>query len=89
MENVLPGFNLPMKLIGQGGSNLNYIKNETGAIVTLRGIGSAFLEPGTQQEAPEPLHFCITLVRFVIYLLMFNGFLPAFHFALTGIISRR
>lgn len=62
MENVLPGFNLPMKLIGQGGSNLNYIKNETGAIVTLRGIGSAFLEPGTQQEAPEQLHFCIRFV---------------------------
>ncbi|KAK6643919.1 hypothetical protein RUM43_000184 [Polyplax serrata] len=60
MESVLPGFNLPMKLIGQGGSNLNYIKNETGAIVTLRGIGSAFLEPGTQQESPEPLHFCIS-----------------------------
>ncbi|KAL0271065.1 UNVERIFIED_CONTAM: hypothetical protein PYX00_008289 [Menopon gallinae] len=60
MENVLPGFNLPMKLIGPGGSNLNYIKNETGAIVTLRGIGSAFMEPGTQQEAPEPLHFCIS-----------------------------
>lgn len=60
MDNVSPAFNLRLKLIGQGGSNLYYIKNETGATVTLRGIGSGYLEPGTRQEAPEPLQFMIT-----------------------------
>lgn len=59
IDRPLPGFNLPMKLIGQNGSNLQYIRNETGAVVTLRGIGSAFIEPTTGQEAQEVLHFSI------------------------------
>lgn len=48
-----------MKLIGHNGSNLQFIRNETGAVVTLRGIGSAFIEPTTGQEAQEVLHFSI------------------------------
>lgn len=45
--------------MGPGGANLQYITNETGAIVTIRGKGSGFIEPATGHESVEPLHICV------------------------------
>ncbi|XP_044728817.1 protein kinase 4-like [Chrysoperla carnea] len=59
IENVSPGFDLRGKLIGVRGTNLNYIRNETGAIVTLRGKGSLFIDPHLGTESTEPLHLYI------------------------------
>ncbi|XP_055593704.1 uncharacterized protein LOC129744941 isoform X2 [Uranotaenia lowii] len=52
-------FNLRQRIIGDGGTNLNYIRSETGALVSLRGRGSLVFEHQTGQEAPEPLHLLI------------------------------
>lgn len=62
LEHAPPTFDLRNKLIGQGGANLHYIRNETGAMVTLRGKGSGFIEPTTGAESMEPLHLCVEYV---------------------------
>jgi hypothetical protein len=62
LEHAPPTFDLRNKLIGQGGANLHYIRNETGAMVTLRGKGSGFIEPTTGTESMEPLHLCVEYV---------------------------
>lgn len=49
-------FDLRGQLIGANGANLNYIRNETGAMVTLRGQGSMFVDSALGIESPEPLH---------------------------------
>lgn len=54
-----PTFELRNRVIGADGTNLNYIQSETGAIVTLRGKGSMFVDPTTQTESNEPLHLYI------------------------------
>ncbi|XP_050073797.1 uncharacterized protein LOC126561594 isoform X3 [Anopheles maculipalpis] len=59
LDHAPPAFNVRSRVLGDGGTNLNYIRTETGAIVTLRGRGSMNLEPQTMQEAPEPLHLYI------------------------------
>ncbi|KAJ9595034.1 hypothetical protein L9F63_013662, partial [Diploptera punctata] len=59
LEHAPPSFDLRNKLIGLGGANLHYIRNETGAMVTLRGKGSGFVEPTTGSESLEPLHLCV------------------------------
>ncbi|CAB0014438.1 unnamed protein product [Nesidiocoris tenuis] len=59
LENAPPSFNVRGKVMGPNGANLLYITNETGAIVTIRGRGSGFLEPNTGTESIEPLHICI------------------------------
>uniref|UniRef100_A0A182K6L5 KH homology domain-containing protein 4 n=1 Tax=Anopheles christyi TaxID=43041 RepID=A0A182K6L5_9DIPT len=59
LDHAPPAFNVRSRVLGDGGTNLNYIRTETGAIVTLRGRGSMNLEPQTMQEAPEPLHLFI------------------------------
>ena len=59
LDHAPPAFNVRSRVLGDGGTNLNYIRTETGAIVTLRGRGSLNLEPQTMQEAPEPLHLFI------------------------------
>ena len=64
LEHAPPTFDLRNKLIGQGGANLHYIRNETGAMVTLRGKGSGFIEPTTGAESMEPLHLCVEYVFF-------------------------
>ncbi|XP_053673455.1 uncharacterized protein LOC128723715 isoform X2 [Anopheles nili] len=56
LDHAPPAFNVRSRVLGDGGTNLNYIRTETGAVVTLRGRGSLNLDPQTMQEAPEPLH---------------------------------
>jgi len=59
LDNLPQSFDLRGKIIGQAGSNLQYIRSETGAAVTLRGRGSQFIDPQIGQEAPEPMHLFI------------------------------
>lgn len=59
LDHAPMAFNVRHRIIGDGGTNLNYIRQETGAIVSLRGRGSLAIEPQTGQEAPEPLQLCI------------------------------
>ncbi|XP_051168026.1 uncharacterized protein LOC127285861 isoform X3 [Leptopilina boulardi] len=59
IENAPEGFGLRGRIIGAGGSNLLYIRGETGATVTLRGRGSQFIDPALGTESPEPLHLYI------------------------------
>ncbi|GAB0094906.1 hypothetical protein DMENIID0001_102320 [Sergentomyia squamirostris] len=63
LEHAPPAFDLRGRLIGVGGANLHYIRNETGAMATLRGRGSMFLDPQFGQESPEPLHLYIEHLR--------------------------
>jgi hypothetical protein len=62
LENAPACFDVRGKVMGPGGANLQYITNETGAIVTMRGRGSGFIEPNTGQESIEPLHLCVESV---------------------------
>ncbi|XP_052563905.1 uncharacterized protein LOC120415225 isoform X2 [Culex pipiens pallens] len=59
LDHAPMAFNVRQRIIGDGGTNLNYIRSETGAMVTLRGRGSLNIEPQTGQEAMEPLHLYI------------------------------
>ncbi|CAH1397790.1 unnamed protein product [Nezara viridula] len=59
LESAPPSFDVRSKVMGPGGANLQYITNETGAIVTIRGKGSGFIEPATGHESVEPLHICV------------------------------
>lgn len=49
-------FGLQRRVLGPGGSNLQYITSETEAEVTLRGQGSGYLEPDIGKESPDTLH---------------------------------
>lgn len=66
LEVAPPTFDVRSKVIGPGGANLQYISNETGAVVTLRGRGSGFIE-SNGQESPEPLHLCVEYVLFFLF----------------------
>ena len=59
MDNAPAAFDIRNKLLGAGGANLQYMRNETGAMVTLRGKGSGFIEASSGTESLEPLHFYI------------------------------
>ncbi|XP_046677857.1 transcription factor SPT20 homolog isoform X2 [Homalodisca vitripennis] len=59
LDNAPPTFDVRNKVLGPAGANLQYISNETGAVVTLRGRSSGYPEAGTGQESPEPLHICV------------------------------
>lgn len=56
-------FDLRSQIIGVGGANLIYIRNETGAVATLRGRGSMFMDPALGIESPEPMHLYIEHTR--------------------------
>ncbi|XP_066968398.1 uncharacterized protein [Macrobrachium rosenbergii] len=45
------------RLLGESGMNLRYIQEETGVVISIRGIGSGYLEHATGQEAQDTLHF--------------------------------
>lgn len=55
MENV-PGFNLRAQVVGQGGSYVKHIQQETGCRVQIKGKGSGFMEHSTGQESDEPMY---------------------------------
>lgn len=64
LDHAPAAFDLRGQLIGAGGANLHYIRNETGAIATLRGRGSLFIEPSLGVESMEPMHLYIEHTRF-------------------------
>ena len=59
LDHAPPDFNLRGRIIGDGGTNLNYIRAETGANVSLRGMGSLFIDPSIGTEQPEPMHLFV------------------------------
>lgn len=64
LDHAPPSFDLRSRLIGTGGANLNYIRTETGAMATLRGRGSLFVDPMLSMESPEPIHLYIEHLRY-------------------------
>lgn len=64
LDHAPPTFDLRSRLIGSGGANLNYIRTETGAMATLRGRGSLFVDPMMGMESPEPIHLYIEHLRY-------------------------
>lgn len=63
LDHAPPAFDLRSQIIGVGGANLIYIRNETGAVATLRGRGSLFIDPALGNESPEPMHLYIEHTR--------------------------
>ncbi|KAF1839304.1 hypothetical protein BDW02DRAFT_515241 [Decorospora gaudefroyi] len=53
------GFNLRAQVVGRGGDNVKYIQQETGCKVQIKGRGSGFLEPQSNQESEEPMYLHI------------------------------
>lgn len=64
LDHAPAAFDLRGQIIGAGGANLHYIRNETGAIATLRGRGSLFVDPTLGIESLEPMHLYIEHTRF-------------------------
>lgn len=64
LDHAPDTFDLRSRLIGSGGANLNYIRTETGAMATLRGRGSLFVDPMMGIESPEPIHLYIEHLRY-------------------------
>lgn len=64
LDHAPLAFDLRSRLIGSGGANLNYIRTETGAMATLRGRGSLFIDPMMGMESPEPIHLYIEHLRY-------------------------
>lgn len=64
LDHAPAAFDLRGQLIGAGGANLHYIRNETGAIATLRGRGSLFIDPSLGTESPEAMHLYVEHSRF-------------------------
>ncbi|KAI9595967.1 hypothetical protein BDF19DRAFT_439203 [Syncephalis fuscata] len=58
-----PGFYAKPKLIGPQGAYVKHIQNETGARVTIRGLGSGYIEAATGKEADEPMHLVVTHLK--------------------------
>lgn len=63
LDHAPAAFDLRTNIIGVGGANLIYIRNETGAVATLRGRGSLFIDPALGIESPEPMHLYIEHTR--------------------------
>lgn len=59
------------KVLGDNNENVEYILNETGAVMTLRGKGSGFLDFKEKKESDEPLHIHVRLVFIVTVLINF------------------
>lgn len=55
MEPV-PGFNLRAQVVGQGGTYVKHIQQETRCRVQIKGRGSGFTELGTGAESDEPMY---------------------------------
>lgn len=63
LDHAPVAFELRTQIIGVGGANLIYIRNETGAVATLRGKGSLFIDPALGVESQEPMHLYIEHTR--------------------------
>lgn len=63
LDHAPPAFDLRTQIIGVGGANLIYIRNETGAMATLRGRGSMYIDQALGTETPEPMHLYIEHTR--------------------------
>ncbi|KAF2198393.1 hypothetical protein GQ43DRAFT_474574 [Delitschia confertaspora ATCC 74209] len=50
------GFNLRAQVVGSGGAYVKHIQQETRCRVQIKGRGSGFYEPGTNQESDEPMY---------------------------------
>ncbi|KAG8233217.1 hypothetical protein J437_LFUL013271, partial [Ladona fulva] len=64
LDHADPVYDMRNKVVGNGGTYLHFIRSETGAIVTLRGKGSGYIEPSTGTESPEPMYLCIEHHKF-------------------------
>merc|ERR1712093_340721 len=54
-------FNVVRKLLGDRGSHMKYIAENTSAKLRIRGRGSGFLEgPDNREASDEPLMICIS-----------------------------
>ena len=51
----IPGFNLRAQVVGVGGAYVKHIQNETRCRVQIKGRGSEFKNPRTNQEDDEPM----------------------------------
>ncbi|KAH8888181.1 hypothetical protein GQ53DRAFT_749104 [Thozetella sp. PMI_491] len=51
----LPGFNLRAQVVGQGGSYVKHIQQETGCRVQIKGRGSGYVEVATGRESDEDM----------------------------------
>ena len=52
----LPGFNLRAQVVGQQGSYVKHIQQETRCRVQIKGRGSGFTETATGQESDDPMY---------------------------------
>ena len=53
------GFDVTVQIVGPNGTHLEYIAQESGGAVSLRGRGSGFIEPHLAAESTEPMHLLI------------------------------
>lgn len=51
----IPGFNLRAQVVGQGGSYVKHIQQETRCRVQIKGRGSGFMEHDTGRESEEDM----------------------------------
>lgn len=64
LDHAPIAFDLKSHVIGVAGANLNYIRNETGAMATLRGKGSGFVESHLGYESTESMHLFLEHTNF-------------------------
>ena len=58
----IPGFNLRAQVVGQGGSYVKYIQQETRCRVQIKGRGSGFMEHDTGRESDEEMYLHVAYV---------------------------
>lgn len=64
LDHAPKAFDLKSHVVGVAGANLNYIRNETGAMATLRGKGSGFVESHLGYESADPMHLFLEHTSF-------------------------
>lgn len=58
----IPGFNLRAQVVGQGGSYVKHIQQETRCRVQIKGRGSGFMEHDTGHESDESMYLHVAQV---------------------------
>ncbi|XP_059478583.1 uncharacterized protein LOC132198543 isoform X2 [Neocloeon triangulifer] len=56
LDHAGPAFDLKNKVLGFNNTNFNFIHNESGSNLSLRGKGSGNNDPATNMESTEPMH---------------------------------